>query len=431
MKTPFSIPLLFLTLSACSTAAEMPWSEPDEVVPTTGDCAESLRGFDALMTGFLRQHGIPGAALAVVYHGRLVVARGYGVADLETRESVAPTSLFRIASLSKPITAVAVLQLVEAGKLRLDTRIDALLSPQPLQRAGAPVDERLREIDIRQLLHHTAGFDRALSYDPMFRSIEIATALDVPPPAEPEHIVRHEWGRRLDFDPGTRYAYSNFGYSLLGRAIEKATGRAYEDHVARSVLEPLGIRNMRLGHTLWQQRAEGEVRYHHAPPVESPAVIGPIGQPAPEPYGSWYHESLDAHGGWIASAIDLARFIAAFDDEERCPLLSPSMVRRMWERPPGLAGFEADGRPRAAYYACGWMVRPRSNGKANCWHTGSLPGTAALLVRRHDGIDWALLFNRRRGVNTRHVASAIDPLIHPVADAVKEWPEIDLFAKYR
>ena len=113
------------------------------------------------------QHKPPGAALAVTYHGRLVYARGFGHADLEKQEAVRPAALFRIASLSKPFTATAVMQLVEHGKLKLDERVFPMLKLQPHLERGARLDPRWHEITVRHCLQHTGGWNRDKSFDPM------------------------------------------------------------------------------------------------------------------------------------------------------------------------------------------------------------------------------------------------------------------------
>jgi CubicO group peptidase (beta-lactamase class C family) len=141
------------------------------------------------------------------------------------------------------------------------------------------------------------------------------------------------------------------------------------------------------------------------------------------PYGAWCVEAMDAHGGWLASAPDLVRFASAFNDPRRGKVLKPKSMEIMFARPPGAAGREADGKPRDAYYACGWMVRPIGNtGGANIWHGGSLDGTSTLLVRRYDGLAWAVLFNSRDGAKKKAPADAIDSLLHQAADAVQTWP---------
>ena len=136
---------------------------------------------------------------------------------------------------------------------------------------------------------------------------------------------------------------------------------------------------------------------------------------------------MDSHGAWLASAVDLARFAAAFDDPDRCPMLSADSGRTMWSRPKGAPGHNEDGSAKPTHYGLGWMVRTLDEGRINVWHTGSLSGTAALLVRRHDGRNWAVLFNTRSSGGMSHAGRAIDGLLHQAADAVQEWPAHDLF----
>ena len=414
--------LLGTLMSAAALAAEGP--APD--IPVTGRENPDLAGFDAMMLSVMKEHRPPGGALAVARQGRLVYARGFGYADVEGRQPVRPESLFRIASLSKPITAAAVLQLVERGKLRLDQKAFPLLGLKPHLEKGAAYDPRLDTITLLDLLQHTGGWDTAKSPDPMFLSTKIAESLAARPPAEPPDIIRWVLGRPLDFTPGERYAYSNFGYSVLGRVIEKVSGERYEAYVQREVLGPLGIRDMRIGRTLEDQRAEGEVKYYAARPSLATGCVGPtLGRKVPPAYGQWYQEALDAHGGWIASAVDLVRFAGAFDNRGKCPILGAAGIDRMFA-PPALAA--KDGRRPDVYYGCGWNVRPIGSRGLNTWHAGRLGGCCAtLLVRRYDGLCWAVLFNTDTDPAGKFLIEVVDPLVHQAADAVKRWPDDDLF----
>jgi N-acyl-D-amino-acid deacylase len=390
----------------------------------TGKADPRMAPFDNVLAEFVCEHKLPGAALAISRNGKLIYARGAGYADVEAGAPVQPESLFRIASISKPITAVAVLQLVEQGKLGLDEPAFERFANDPGLRPHGTPDPRLRQVTVRQLLLHTGGWDSALSFDPMFRSVETAREFDVEPPAGPALVIRSMSGKPLDFNPGERYAYSNFGYCVLGRLIETASGQTYEKYVQEHVLAPLGITRMRIGRTLLEDRADGEVRYYEADKVEPAVVGGGIGKDVPLPYGAWYHESLDSHGGWIGSAMDLVRFAAAFDDPGHSPLLKPESIAHMFARPEGLAGFGADEKAKDTYYSLGWSVRPA--GHAGCpmqWHTGSLPGTSTILVRRHDGLNWAVLINTRNSAPEKAPARLLDPLLHKVADAITEWPD--------
>src|SRR5262249_44759855 len=156
--------------------------------------------------------------------------------------------------------AAAVLRLVEDQRLALDAKVlDYVKLPAHVQPGHTP-DERWKRITIRHLLQHTGGWDREQSFDPMFRPELIAKTVGLPSPARPEAIIRYMLGLPLDFDPGSRYAYSNFGYCLLGRVIERVTNQPYETFVRARILAPLGIQRIRLGATLEENRAAGEVR---------------------------------------------------------------------------------------------------------------------------------------------------------------------------
>lgn len=274
-----------------------------EAFPVTGEGDPRLAAYDTLMIGLMKEHRPPGASLAVTRFGKLVYARGFGYADLERHEPVTPASLFRIASLSKAFTATAVLQLVEQGKVRLDDHVYNILEPSPFFTNGQTLDPRLLSVTVRQCLQHTGGWDRARGFDPMGAAAaeEISRALGVPLPIHPADIIRYTFGRRLDFEPGTRFAYSNFGYCVLGRVVERASRIRYADYVIKNVLTPLGIKGMRQGRNLSRDRVPEEVRYYDSGRRVGRAISGPdIGRQVPLPYGVEAIETMDANGGWIA-----------------------------------------------------------------------------------------------------------------------------------
>jgi N-acyl-D-amino-acid deacylase len=246
----------------------------------------------------------------------------------------------------------------------------------------------------------------------------------------PENIIRYMLSRKLDFDPDTRYAYSNFGYCVLGRIIEKVTDVTYEQFVREKILAPIGITRMRIGATLDGKQAPDEVRYYTAKDASAKNVF-PVGpEKVSPPYGGFCLEAMDAHGGWIASVIDLARFAAALDDPQHSPLLKAAMFQQMYAPPPPPVSRRKDGSLENSYYGCGWSVRPIGNDKANYWHNGSLPGTWTLLVRRWDGLSWVALFNQR-SEDAKFPDSAIDSALHRAADSVEKWPDHDLFPQWQ
>lgn len=422
------------------------------------DNLPTLEPFDRLAQRLIREHHVPGLAIAVTERGRLVHASGYGVADLDTGQPVTPQTLFRIASISKPITAVAVLQLASQGAIGLDAPlIDQSGMTEPFQEAiklnGSKVDPRWQQVTVRQALQHRGGWDRDRSFDPMFRSGQFADELQIAPPAGARDVIRVMFNRPLDFDPGTRYAYSNFGYNLLGRVIESKSGMTYEAYVRDKVLRPLGITQMRIGRTRLADRTLGESRYHH--PGTAPSVFAAdFGMPVPHPYGSWYLEAMDSHGGWIASAIDLARFAAAFDSPDHCPVLDRASIDQMHARPTPpqttitpeahattdtatkedvtKANTAKDNTAKeddAVYYSLGWNNRVLPGGGVHHWHSGSLPGTSTILIRRHDKKNFIALLNTRHSPKTEKLGAEVDRALHEAAAEVSTWPTHNHFEK--
>lgn len=390
---------------------------------STGKTSAEFRHFDETMSTFMEKNHVPGGAVAVSEDGRIAFARGYGLADIAKREPVTSTSLFRIASISKPITAVAILKLAEQGKLKLDDKVlDHLAMNEAVEAAGKDFDPRWRDITLRHLLQHRGGWDRDKSFDAMFQSVRFAHKFHAQPPASPHVVIQSMLAEKLDFVPGERYAYSNFGYCLLGRVIERLSGRSYEQFVQDEVLRPIGIQSMRLGHTRLEDRVAGEVRYYQ-PGNGSSVFASDLEQDVPRPYGSWYLEAMDAHGGWLASAEDLIRFASAFDDLDKCPILNRKSIEEMFQRPDGAAGYEADGAKKEVYYSLGWMNREVGGGRVNHWHTGSLDGTATILIRRHDRRNMAGLLNTRSSTASPHLGRELDQIMHVAADELSRKAE--------
>lgn len=399
-----------------------------EEVPISGISSSETRSVDTNIVEFLKKHQVPGVSVAMTVKGELKYARGFGFADVENQEHALPSSLFRIASLSKPITAVAILQLVERKRLNLDDKVFTILDQfeGEIQASGKRFDDRIRAVTIRHLLQHRGGWDRGVSFDPMFQSVRFASELKVAAPAKTPHVISAMLKRPLDFEPGERYAYSNFGYCLLGRVIEKITGQTYEEYVQDSVLKPLGIETMRIGRTKLAGRVDSEVRYYDQGRGKS-VFQENLGEVVPSAYGGWYLEAMDSHGGWIASATDLARFATAFDDPVRCPILSKQSIDIMFSRPSGKAGYDEKNQPKDVFYSMGWSIRALSSGKSNQWHTGSLPGTTTIMIRRQDGKNFIALLNTRETPSSDSLSRDLDQLLHRAANSVTKWPRMNLF----
>jgi len=395
----------------------------DDSLPTTGPPLAGAEAFEDAVPALMREWELPGGSVAVAKGDRLVFARGYGYADRETDRPVRPEALFRVASISKPITAVAVLDLLERGELALDDRAFDILDH--LVPDGGPADDRALDVTVGQLLRHTGGWsNRELGYDPMFETTRIARELGVEPPADAEQIVRHTLGQPLSFAPGTGFAYSNFGYCVLGRVVEAVTGDDYERHVADAVLDGAGISRMQIGATRRSNLADGEVRYYGHRTVDS---VFPDAGEVPSPYGTGVIEANDANGGWIGSGVDLLRFLTALDGRGSAgPLLDGSTRETLATRP------EIDRwRGTSQYYGTGWYVIPGDGARPSLWHNGSLPGSYGYLVRLAEyDLTLVALFNSRPREGFREFNRAAQQTLNRAAVSVSDWPERDLFGSF-
>jgi N-acyl-D-amino-acid deacylase len=389
-----------------------------------------MGSYDQTITDFMRKYAIPGGAVAVLRDGKLIYARGFGYADVANKTPVRPDALFRIASVSKPITAAAIMKLVEEGKLKLDDRVApfiAHLTPA----SGATVDPRWEQITVRHLLTHTGGWDRAKpngGFDPMDRPAIAAAAVNAPAPASAETIIRYMKGMPLDFDPGEKHVYSNFGYAILGRVIERVSGMPYEQYVRARVLQPVGANRTRSGRTRMRDALPGEVKYYvlgepglgvTAPMVPS---VFPGEGPTPITYGAFHLEAMDASGAWVSSTVDLLRFLAGVDGRATRPdILGARLVAEMTSNGPVVC---ASG---ACYYAFGWLIRP-TQGDATWSHGGALPGTTSVLVRSYHDFSWVALFNARSW--TPNFDNELHAALWGALGNVTSFPTHDLFSTF-
>jgi CubicO group peptidase (beta-lactamase class C family) len=420
--------ILIACLAILLSCRGEPAAPSQQKIPISGAAVSGMEPFDQSVRDLMRKYDIPGGAVAVVHDGKLFYARGFGYADVENKTPVQPDALFRLASVSKPITGVAIMKLVEEGKLKLDDRVAPFIAHlTPAE--GATVDPRWEQITIRQLLNHTGGWDRDKpngGFDPMFLSAIAAAAVGAEAPASAETIIRYMKGMPLDFNPGTQHVYSNFGYAILGRVIEHVSGLPYEEFVRTRVLVPVGANRTRLGKTRMSDALADEVKYYlpgagHGPLVES---VFPGEGMVPLNYGGFYLEALDSHGGWVSSTVDLLRFVVGVDGRANPPdILSAETVAQMTSASNG-ATVCPDG---ACYYAGGWFVRPVQSG-ATWWHGGDLPGTKSILVRSYYNISWVALFNANASNN---LTSELGDALWDALGSITSFPTNDLFSTFR
>ena len=414
-------PIVLAVALLFSAGALQAYAEP------TGSALPGLGAYDEFMLALIKKWDVPGAGLAVAHKDKLLLVRGYGLASKERAVPVEPTSLFRLASLSKTITAVTVLQLVQEGRLKLDDKVLPLLG-EIGPRADRIADSRVHDITVRHLLQHSGGFDRDRSGDAVFLPGAAAAARrqggSLPPDCPT--VLRDTLERKLDFAPGEVFAYSNVGYCILGRVVERVPGTPYETHVREHVLAPAGATRMRIGRTL--QPAEGEVAYYdYREAKEVRAMPGLGAKLAPQPYGAFAVETMDSYGGWIGAPVDYLWFILAIEGRRGAALLETATLTEM-NASSGLkaASPDAEGyNTNNTFYGLGINVRPVRNG-ANLFHFGSLPGTSTLAVRTADGFAWVAAFNSRPR-DRKGFRGELDRGLWVAKGKVKTWPEGNLF----
>ena len=387
----------------------------------TGLALTGLHTFDREVTSLMNKWEIPGGSLAVAYKGRLVLARGYGLSDRASKTPAQPTTLYRLGSLAKPITAVATLQLMEDGRLNLDDPILPILGDMaPPENTFA--DTRVKSITIRHLLQHRMGVDRERSGDPVFMPGNAAAAArqQASMPATCLTLLRDGLQRHQDFTPGERHAYSNVGYCMLGRIIEKVSGETYDAFVQAHIFAPVGVRGFLLARTL--ETAPGEATYYDYPGAKLvDAMPGVATEKVSRPYGHYSMESMDSFGGWLGSPVEFLKFFLTIDGQRGTSLLKEATQRQMLARPIG-------EEKSAAYYALGFRVRPVKDG-TNWWHGGSQPGATAFAVRTAQSYAWVVAFNMRPRDQNKFL-SELDATLWRAANAVKNWPVGDLFAQF-
>lgn len=331
--------------------------------------ATAISELDAAITAELGKASVPGASVAIVWKGAVVYSKGFGVADLEARAPATERTAFRTASVAKPLTATGLMLLVEAGKIDLDV---------PIQRYCPAFPEKPWPVTARQILGHQAGIRHykkpgESSGTTHYFTIQDSLALFKDDP--------------LEFEPGTKYLYSTYGYSVLGCAIEGASGLAYETYMRDSVFIPAGMTRTRLDR-LWEivpDRARGyqlltaDALKTLPPAVQSFAKAGAI-------YNGPLHDtSMKVPGGGLVStAEDLARFGHAM---QAGTVLKRETVERMW----------IDGKTRddvATGYGLGWGVTPAQEGVRRLTHSGNQVGAASVLhVLPEVSLSYAIMTN--------------------------------------
>lgn len=331
--------------------------------------AAAADAIDDYVNTYREGHGIPGISIAVSRNGQLVKAAGYGFANVELDALAKPETIYQSGSVGKQFTAVAILLLVEEGKLGLEDSITKYFPEAP---------KWWKAITVRQLLTHTSGIKDwentgVLDYRKDYTEDELAkVAMTLPP----------------DFTPGTQWNYSNTGYVLLGVLIHKVSGQFYGDFLKERVFSPLGMDTARVlsEADIIKNRAAGYELENDK--LRNQEWVGPT------------HNTAD--GSLYLTVFDLAKWDAALGARK---LLRPESYAAMWS-PVRLA----DGSTFP--YGFGWFLDVK-RGEKVVSHDGSWQGFCASIIRYVDKKLTVIVLTNRSRVRTGAIATTIAGLVDP------------------
>lgn len=361
--------------------------------PITGKPAANMEKFDKAFVSLLKTWHIPGAAVAIMKDNKLIFSRGYGYADLETKAPVQPDALFRIASISKAITAVAIMKLVEENRLSLDSKAFTILDDvKPIKSWHKP-HPRIKDITVKQLLQMTSGWipNGKFHFDPTYGPwsgdlVKLVGFNNLP--ASCFMTTRMMLSRPVRNKPGSAFSYSNLDYCVLGLIIDKVNNakydyQGYQDYINQHLFKPLGITDMQIAATDPEQQNPKEVKYYR---YQGPIDISYQGVYKHLPYAKTQLLKKNfSNGGWLASAPDLVKFVSALANGK---ILKPETLQTMLQRP----AYHKENAAR--YFGMGWKVKYKKD-KRIWYATGSFTGTNALVIRTSKGSSAAFIFNAR------------------------------------
>ena len=392
---PLMISILILSLTAC-THHSRHWKFNkawENLIEQERFQDGSIRQVDNSVIAYMKKHNVPGLSVAIAKDNKLIYVKAYGYAEIATQERINDSSLFRLASVSKPVTGIAIMKLIQDGKLSLNSKVFGQAGILGKDYGPLP-DTNYAKITVDELLHHTSGWSRNKDNptvdDPTFNHPNLNAT---------ELITWTLNNQPLTTVPGTTFSYSNFNYLLLGRVIEKVTGERYEQYVKANILRPVGITDMQIGGNSEAEKKPNEVVYY---------------EEGGEPY-LINVSRMDAGAGWIASAKDLLKLMVSVDGLNiKNAILDSSIIKTMLTPSTANPG-----------YACGWFLTS-SRKRVNWYHFGEIMGTATLLAHTDIGFSWAILTNTGFQ-NDQNNKDMNDLLWNAINDSTTRWPNKDLF----
>ncbi|HQY52302.1 MAG TPA: serine hydrolase domain-containing protein [Ignavibacteria bacterium] len=383
-----------------------------------------IENFDNEFISFMEKWEVPGGQVTVCKDGRLVYSKAYGYSDLENKIPATTDELFRIASVSKPITAVAIMKMIQEGKLKLSDKALDILSDFTPPPGTTVIDKRWYDITVENLLEHTGGWTLVNGDRQIIYLRKAADAFGTPRPADAKTIIRYGMKDSLEFTPGTEYSYSNFGYNILGRIIEKISGKTYEKYMQEEILALAGISDMLIAKTRDIYRLPNEAKYYTENDNKDVfwSVLDEEEKMVTMAYGADYFiEVMDSHGGWLSTAEDLAKFVTSVDTKTNRPhILTQATVDNMLSEPTLKPKADA-----TQYYAKGWNYEPSTD---SWFHAGALAGVTSYIIRMGDGTTVTVIFNFLSMSKLGDYLTELTKSTVPNSlKSVKQWPAEDLF----
>jgi CubicO group peptidase (beta-lactamase class C family) len=323
--------------------------------------AADAQTIDGLFTDYNRR-SVPGAAVAVIQHGRLAFIRTYGLADLETKTPVTERTNFRLASLTKPFTAMAVMLLVRDGRLTLDTRVADIVRDFPAYG---------REIRIGHLLTHTSGLR---AYE------EFIPKSPTRPLSDQDVIKILKRADRLLFPPGTAFRYGDSGYAVLAIVVETVSGRPFAAFLRDRIFAPAGMTSTVAGASTLRYRARGYAATSSGFRLADQSVTS----------------TVLGDGGVYSSLRDLMAWDRALDERK---LLGARLQRLAWT-PASLA----DGTK--TNYGLGWFIERERQG-TRVYHRGDTGGFSNFIAKYPERQTTLIVLTNRQGGGAADIATTI------------------------
>jgi CubicO group peptidase (beta-lactamase class C family) len=369
------VALFLLTLASFCTTLHAQNIHP----PLT---AEQVAAIDRFVDSSMQARNIPGVALGVYSRGHILLAKGYGMSNVELSVPVKPETVFQSGSVGKQFASAAVMMLVEENKIQLDDSIVKYFPDAP---------ETWKPILVKNLLSHTSGLpeyetaERAGPKGPFYMRLDFT---------EDEMVAKVE-ALPIDFKVGEQWDYRNTNYLLLGIIIHKVTGKFYADFLKERIFEPLGMTSTRLisEADIIPNRAAGYEL--HGKELKNQEWVSPT-----------FNSTAD--GTLYFNVLDIAKWDGALYGTT---LLKQSSLDRMWTVYP-----LNDGKPNPASYGFGWMMEPM-NGHKTTQHGGAWQGFTCFILRYpDDNLTVAVLANLAGGgpgMIAKVVAGMINPALMP------------------